>query len=498
LDTASLEALIKGGETATTEFKVAPPRPSDLAERICGFANALGGFIIIGVADKTWQVIGVKNVSETIDVILQAARLCKPVVRLDPPQPEAIELEGKQVVITYIPPNNGTLYQTGGVCWIRRGTYTVPMTTTEIQEFLYAKGIMAWEKQPVPRAILADLDPALLEVYLSQRSSQSKHVDRLSNIEDILLNIGCATITKDDAQRDIIRPTRAGMLLFGYDPQLFLMQAEVICILYKDKVGKQRYADRRIIHGTISQQIDQAEAFFKQYVPVPAYMEGFHRIDVPDYPIDALREAIVNAVVHRDYSLEGQAVRVFYYTDRIEIHNPGLLMPGVNLEELQQGKAFSNPRNPVIAGVLRDFPGGYMEKAGTGIRFMINQMRELGRPDPEFQVEGEFVVTFRRDAPSTTSETGPSQTETPYVPSHKKGSQALKEQMPPPDEIAFPRKKRQKLALRYVHSHGFITREQYQAMTGTSEHTAIRDLEALRERGSLRAIEQKRGRFYTL
>src|SRR5207249_8800551 len=123
------------------------------------------------------------------------------------------------------------------------------------------------------------------------------------------------------------------------------------------------------------------------------------RIDEPEYPIDALREGIVNAIVHRDYSLEGQAVRIFYYPDRIEIHNPGLLLPGTTLEDLRQGKAVSNPRNLIIATVLRDFPGHYMERFGTGIRFMITQMHDFGLLDPEFQELGEFVVTFRRDAP---------------------------------------------------------------------------------------------------
>ena len=136
MDTRSLEALIKGGETPTVEFKVAPPRPSDLAERMCGFANAIGGFIVFGVVDKTWQIVGVKNTSDAIDTVLQAARLCKPMVRLDPTYPQIVELEGKELVIAHIPPNNGTLYQAGGVCWIRRGTFTVPLTVPEIEEFL--------------------------------------------------------------------------------------------------------------------------------------------------------------------------------------------------------------------------------------------------------------------------------------------------------------------------------------------------------------------------
>ncbi len=468
MDTRSLEALIKGGETPTVEFKVAPP--------------AIGGFIVFGVVDKTWQIVGVKNTSDAIDTVLQAARLCKPMVRLDPTYPQIVELEGKELVIAHIPPNNGTLYQAGGVCWIRRGTFTVPLTVHEIEEFLYERGVLIWETQPVPRATLADLDTNLIETYLAQRPERSRLAGRLSNVEEILLNIGCATSAKDEAQQDIIRPTNAGMLLFERDPQQFMLQAEVVCVLYKDAMGKQRYADRRILHGTITQQIDQAEAFFRQYVPVAGYMEGFHRIDVPDYPLEALREAVVNAVVHRDYSLQGEAVRVFYYPDRIEIHNPGMLMPGLSLEELRQGKARSKPRNPVLATVLRDFPGGYMERVGSGIMFMIDQMRELGRPAPQFTEQGEFIVTFYRSFPSEDSEKDVSQI-----------------QVPSPAALSAKRKRRQKLALQYVHTHGFITYDRYQAMTGIPENVAIQDLEALRKQGSLRAIEQKHGgRYYRL
>jgi len=323
----------------------------------------------------------------------------------------------------------------------------------EIEEFLYTQGVLAWETQPVARATIADLDMALVEAYLEQRPSRSKIAGRLNNLEEILLNIGCTTITKDDAGRNVIRPTNAGLLLFGYDPQQFLIQAEVVCVLYKDKTGKQRYADRRVLQGTITQQIDQAEAFFKQYVPIAAYMDGFHRIDEPDYPLEALREAVVNAVVHRDYSLQGEAVRIFYYQDRIEVHNPGLLMAGIRLDELKEGKVRSKPRNPVIATVLRDFPGGYMERVGSGISFMIDQMRQLGRPDPQFYEQGEFVVIFSRSsAPengelaSSSAKSSPSLSTSP----RQKRSQPGTRHFYPTSQGAVMKRKKQKLASRYI------------------------------------------------
>ena len=112
MDTEALRLLIQGGETSTVEFKVASPRAAELAERICGFANSLGGILIIGVKDKTWEVVGVKSTPETIDGILQAARLCKPTVQFDPSQPQIVEIDGKPLVLAHVPSNDGTLLKT--------------------------------------------------------------------------------------------------------------------------------------------------------------------------------------------------------------------------------------------------------------------------------------------------------------------------------------------------------------------------------------------------
>lgn len=120
LNEVALRRLIKGGETTTVEFKVATPRPVEMAERLCGMANAQGGMIIIGVEDVERKVVGVadERMAMTKDVILRAARqIIKPVLVLDPPEPEIYEIDGKQVVVATVPPNNGSVYQSGG-CFI--------------------------------------------------------------------------------------------------------------------------------------------------------------------------------------------------------------------------------------------------------------------------------------------------------------------------------------------------------------------------------------------
>ncbi|MEI7554292.1 ATP-binding protein [Candidatus Chlorohelix sp.] len=458
-----LEALIRNGETSAVEFKIAPPRLSELAERLCGFANSKeGGKLIIGVADETWEIVGVKSVAKSIDNLLQAARLCKPPISLQPIHPEVTQIGGKNLIIATVPPNNGTIYQASGVFWLRRGTQTSPMDAEEISRFLYGQGSLKWELQPVPEANLEDLDKDKINLYLQQLSAITRRPARLNNLQELLVKLKCAVIN-GKPEKPIAHPTNAGLLLFGHSPREYLNQAEIIATNYLDNSGVRRFSDRKTITGTISEQVEQAEGLLRLWTPVSGRIEGFRRLEEPELPIEALREAVVNAVVHRDYSQEGTSVRIFYYLDRVEVHNPGLLPSSISLENLRLGQATSQPRNPIIASILKDMPGGYMERVGSGIRFIIDQMHALGLPDPEFKEQNEFVVTF-----------------------YRRGKETAK-LVDAPVETLFP-ERRQELAMQHVGEKGFITFKQYRELTGVSESTAIRDLEGLVTRGSLRKV----------
>jgi len=490
VDSAHTRRLIAGGETALVEFKVAPPRVVDLSTRICGFANGDGGAIILGVADKTWAVVGVKDSAAASDALLQACRQCKPPVRLDPPQPEVVRIDGKVLVAGHIPPNTGTLHQAGGAFYIRRGTHTVPLDAGEIESYFHNRGTLSWEARPVALATTADLDLDRVRDYLAHRPGRRAGVMDAAD-PATLQRIGCAAPDANDPA--ILRPTHAGLLLFGHAPQDFIMHAEVVCVLFGDELGLRRYIDRRILHGALPEQIDQAEDFLKRNVRVGARTEGFHRVDEPEYPLEALREAVVNAVVHRDYSLTGEAVRLFYYPDRIEVHSPGLLLPGIRLTDLRQGRVPSRPRNPILANLLRDMPGGYMERLGSGVGFMIREMRALGRPEPEFREQNEFIVTFRLAAAL-------SDTPTSVESDERMVMDAAEGQVVSAagGKAALDAAQRQEMALRYVQEHGAITNKAYRNLTGVSDMTALRDLETLVTQGSLRVIGQGRGRKYTL
>lgn len=503
LDVKALEKLIKGGETLTVEFKVQPPRLTELANRLCGFANSPhGGMLVIGVVDSTWEIVGVKNVSEAVDALLQAARLCKPPVPLADSHPQIIDIRGKKLVIAHIPKNRGELYQASGAFLIRKGTHTVAMTVDEVENALYKSGQLNWETRPNLLADLADLNESRIAEYLKEYELLTGSRNRLTDIWERLTKMQCVAPVNDtwEATGQALKPTNAGLLLFGNSPRDFFTGAEIVATYYQDASGVQRYTDRQIMTGTLPGQVEAAEAFFRKHIQIGAYIEGFKRIEEPEYSLEALREALVNAVVHRDYSLQGEAVRVFFYSDRIEIHSPGTLPPGIELAELRQGLTRSRPRNQVIASIMRDMPGHYMERIGSGIRFMLNQSEALDLPAPEFKEQGgEFVVTFFKRTPKRHETGSRPQSELPdYI---------KREASDRPDPVRLPkieapasltRQKRQELALDYIRENGSITNNQYREITGISENTALRDLEALVEQNSLRAVGKGRGRKYVL
>ncbi len=340
LSERELKKLIQGGETNTVEFKVAAPRATEMAERLCGMANAQGGMIIIGVKDALHEIVGVPDhrIGETLDVILRAVRqMIKPELVLDPPEPEIYTLAGKNLVIATVKPSHGPVYQAHGMYWVRRGTHTVSLSLSELLEMANDRGLVDWEHLPARHATMEDINLEKVKGYVTQYLANTRQASHLKDIERVLIGMECAVRTRDGN----VVPTNAGLLFFGSHPQEHLLQSDVACVLFRETVGASRYADRRILTGTRQELIDGAELFLSRYIAVGAKVEGFKRIDIPEYSLEVLREAVINAVVHRDYSKRGESVRVFCYPDRVEIHSPGLLLPGITVEQMERGEALS-------------------------------------------------------------------------------------------------------------------------------------------------------------
>src|SRR5207249_6268914 len=143
LSEMELKKLIQGGETNTVELKIAAPRATEMAERLCGMANAQGGMVIIGVKDALHEIVGVPDhrIGETLDVILRAVRqMIKPELVLDPPEPEVYTMAGKKIIVATVSPSQEPVYQAHGIYWMRRGTHTVSLSLSELLEMANDRG----------------------------------------------------------------------------------------------------------------------------------------------------------------------------------------------------------------------------------------------------------------------------------------------------------------------------------------------------------------------
>jgi predicted HTH transcriptional regulator len=191
---------------------------------------------------------------------------------------------------------------------------------------------------------------------------------------------------------DRLAPTMAAVLMFARDPQQFAPQSTVGLARFPGTTrGTTQIVDRADVTGDLAEIIDRAEAFVRRNTRIASKIYHAQRMEITEYPYPAIREAIANAVIHRDYWQSGSRVQVAIYADRIEIESPGGLLPPITVETLGQTPPVW--RNPDLAGLL--YRLGYIEQFGTGIDRMRRDMRGHGLPEPRFEGgSGWFRVIF--------------------------------------------------------------------------------------------------------
>ncbi len=478
LQREEVAAYLHAGASDRVAFVPAKTATKTLAETLVALANANGGVALLGVSSKG-VVQKELDVNALRDAATAAGLLTDPPLVL--PSAQVVQVEDGPVVVVQVPAGLPHIYNLQGMYLTRTAGQNRPLTTPELRRLLLERGDAGYEAQLVPNATMADLDEQRILRYLDQVAFSATE-----DITQALLARGCVAYAEPVlGTAPVIMPTVAGILLFGRAPQQFIRSAEIICVRYAGAEMSDEFV-RQDISGTLVEQIRQAEAFVFSNMRREMKINGLARQDSTEYPLAVVREAIVNAVCHRDYSIRGEGIRVFMFSNRLEVYSPGRLPGHVTLHNLKDERY---SRNEAVVAILSDM--GYIERLGYGIDRMISAMTEFGLPAPIFEeTAAGFKVTL--ESAGADQAAGSAGTPAASVP----GPATL---ITPAFLAHTPLTERQQLALAFIQRHGRITNSDYQALApDVSAETIRRDLADLVEKNLLLRIGEKRATYYIL
>jgi ATP-dependent DNA helicase RecG len=381
MDAEELQQILEEGEGQKIEFKESL---ASLDKELVAFANASGGRIFVGITDGR-KIKGAKISNRLKSQVQDAAGNCDPTVE--------IEMESfEDVLIIIVKEGEDKPYKCGSGFYRRVGPNSQKLSRSEIIEFLKDEEKIRFDDLRNSQFVYDEhFDSKKLDRFLRLAG-----ISKVMDDQSILLNLGAAERLEDG--RLVVNNT--GILFFARNLDYIYPHAAVTCALFQG-TDKFTVLDRRDFKRR-SDDIDGAMNFLKRYIAVRYEMTGeARRREVPELPYDALREAIINAVAHRDYFQRGANVMVEVYDDRIEICNPGGLPKGLSPEEFGKRSVL---RNPKIAGMLHR--ADYIEKMGTGVRKMQRLMSEAELAPLEFTFTSFFTVTFRKSAAANSEKSG--------------------------------------------------------------------------------------------
>jgi ATP-dependent DNA helicase RecG len=368
---AELRLILQEGEGYRLDFKEAL---SDLAEDIVAFANASGGRILIGVAADR-SIKGLTNKDEAKSRVLNTADHCDPALSV------SFEEVGN-VLVVHVPEGSDKPYRCAKGFYLRVGPSSQKLNRDQIVEFLKAEGKVRFDELEHPGF---DFDRQFDRQKLGRFLARAGITEAL-DIPVMLRNLGAANDRPGSAAVN-----NTGILFFAKNLDHTYRHTVVTCALYKG-TQKVNVLDRKDYNEDILSGIENAMVFLRQHLPVRYEFTGeTRRHEIPELPLEALREAVINAVCHRDYFERGANVMIEIFDDRVEISNPGGLPRGLKPEEFGTR---SVTRNPNIVSLLHRL--GLIEKMGTGITRMRNWMAEAGLKPPAFSFTSFFTVTFLR------------------------------------------------------------------------------------------------------
>ena len=382
LTTEAIHTLLHAEEGATLEFK--EQFGTDVIETAVAFANTHGGTVLIGVRDDA-HITGTRLGKEALrDYVNRIATATEPVVV---PAAYRVAVGANEVVALQISEVPLKPVTTRGRSYRRAGSTTRVMQTAEIAAMHFASTGQSMDALIEPRKTRADLDLDAVRRYMRSatqhgRRNFAEHDDPWQVLQKLEL------VQSDTAI------TRAAILLFGNTPQSPLTQAVVHAGRLQQLV---HIMDHRIIAGTVIEQVEETMAFMQKNLHVRVEITGAPaRQEIWDYPLVALREALINAICHRDYG-DTADIQIKIFENSLHIWSPGTLPHGVSVPDLLSPTHPSRPRNKLIAQVFFDL--GLIERYGGGIQRILAACASAGLPAPELEnFQGGFRIVFQRAA----------------------------------------------------------------------------------------------------
>ncbi|MEI8308012.1 MAG: ATP-binding protein [Chloroflexales bacterium] len=465
----SIEALLATPEGSQLAFAREKTRLDDLAETLVAFANAQGGTLVLGATGRARaRAEGVRDLAAARELLLEAALACTPPLIL--PLPHAAQSGDAILLLASVPSGLSQVYSLHGKYLRREGGTNQPLAPDALRRLLTERGDVSWERGAPEGARTDELDPHKVNAY-------ARRIDPEAEIEplELLRRRGCVVMRaerNDTSSSPTLIPTNAGMLLFARSVEERFPQAEITLVQYRGHDMADAF-EREDVRDTLPEAVRRAERWLMEHMRRGSRMAGLERQDWTQFPPGAVREALVNAVAHRDYSVRGEGVRIGMFADRLECYSPGRLPGHVTLENLV-AERFS--RNEGLVQVLADF--GLIERLGYGIDRMLRQMGDAGLPPPQFrETAAGFLVTL------------------PGQPVEALGPEGL-------DTREWVRQgfnERQIAALIFLAEQRRITNRDLQDLhPDVSPETIRRDLADLVERGVLLRVGEKRATYYIM
>ena len=391
-----IEEILKG-ESEKTEFKE-NAKTNTYIKTVVAFANGNGGKIVFGVKDNR-EIIGVENEFEVMDGIINAiSDSCYPMIV---PDISLHTLENKTVILVEIEGGKKKPYYLKSK-GMQKGTYIRSGATTRIieEDYVLKELVLEGENKYFDQQVchgesVSDEEIEKFCEWLEKLARKNSEND--TEIRKVTRNTLLSWKVLEEKNGRIF-PTNAYILLSGKEN--WEVSRKIQCGVFKGET-RSIFVDKKEFEGSIIMQLEKAYQYVLEKINLSSDIVGIYRVDKYEIPPKSIREVIANAVIHRSY-LEPNDIQVALYDNRLEITSPGMLLSGVNVKRMKEG--YSKLRNRAIASVFAYV--NIIEKWGSGIPRIMNEIREYGLQEPEFMIfENDFRVNIYRKSYNTTQST---------------------------------------------------------------------------------------------